>query len=198
MASYCYATGKIPNDNAFNSAQINTLNRGVDPKITGALDRLNAALAEIDVLFNASTNVAGGSPPSASAIAAVGLFKATSHVILHGPSVPIGVFPYVIGSGSNGAIGVVESSTLEATVETVLKETYGSGATSFHEPITLIYVFDACDGKHACVNSKILIRDAQNNLVAVVRGLADIALTPTGVPPIDWYHATIQAIAVLN
>lgn len=185
----CY-NGSVPRDASLNSAQVNTLTRGIDFDVSSAQAKLNEVFAQSDALFNAATDVAGGSPPSPTAIANLGLFRAATHLILHGPSTPIGTTPYVIGSGSLGAIGVAQSAGLEASVETVFKQTYGSNATALHDPVQLVYVFDACDGKHAVYNSVVHINGSS---AITVQGLLSVSIpqSPSVVPTIDWYHGTL-------
>jgi hypothetical protein len=192
----CYNIGSVPRDTAYNAAQFNVVSSGIDGDLNQAQIKLNEVFAQSDALFNAATDIAGGSPPSPTAIAALGLFRAQTHLLFHGPTTPIGTNPYVIGSGSMGSVGIVQSSALEASVETVFKQTYGPTTTAVHDPVQLVYAFEACDGKHAVYNSVVHIQTSGGTELATVLGLLSVVIpnSPSIVPTIDWYHGTVTAI----
>jgi hypothetical protein len=142
----------------------------------------------VDTAFNSSP--AGLDPKY---IATLGYFVDQTQVIAYGPFQQVGP---QLGPGATAAIGVTESSELQAFFEGGLKAAYGPKTTLAHQLPVVSTLW--ADNRRATVNSRADVFDNSQppRLVAIVRGLGQwyIPCDQTAVPEIDWIHFTLQVV----
>lgn len=150
-----------------------------------AMKPLFDAFQLVDKAFNGS---ATGLDPSY--IATLGYFVERTEVIAYGPFQNLGA----LAPGATAAIGIAESSQLQAAFEGGLKAAFGPATTLLHYYPTVSAVFGA--NRRATVNTRADVFDTAHNLVAIVRGLAQyyIPCDTRAVPPIEWIHFTLQVL----
>lgn len=157
-------------------------------------DDANAAMTPLYGAFQLVDNAFNGSPTGLSPryIGTLGYFVDRTNVIAYGPFQQVGP----LAPGATGAIGVQESSELQAMFEGGLKGAYGPATTLVHHVPVVSSVSQS--NRRATVNSRADVFDASHNLVAIVRGLAQyyIPCARGVVPPIEWIHFTLQVVSV--
>jgi hypothetical protein len=152
------------------------------------LNLKNGAFSKVDRAFNASP--AGLDP---NYIATLGYFVDQTQVIAYGPFQQTGP---QLGPGATAAIGITESSQLQAFFEGGLKAAYGPRTTLAHQLPTVSTLW--AENRRVTVNSRANVFDNNQppRLVAIVRGLGQwyIPCDPNAVPEIDWIHFTLQVL----
>ena len=150
-----------------------------------AMTPLFGAFQLVDQAFNS-----GPTGLSPSYIATLGYFVDRTEVIAYGPFQPVGP----LMPGASAAIGITESSQLQAAFEGGLKAAYGPTTTLRHAAPVVTVVWP--ENRRATVTTFANVFDASNNKVAVVKGLAQyyIPCASGAVPPIDWIHFTLQVL----
>jgi hypothetical protein len=155
-------------------------------------DAADAAMVRLKGVFQKVDDAFNGSPTGLDPkyIATLGYFVDGTEVIALGPFQQVGP----LGPGASAAIGVSESSDLQAFFEGGLKAAYGPKTTLAHTLPTVSTVWDS--NRRATVNSRANVVDSKGRLVAIVRGLGQwyIPCGDGAVPQIDWIHFTLQVL----